>query len=373
MSKMMQSYDRDIFLRTCEKMEPKESVAALWNIFPEHSRTFAFTTQRLRDCGGTEYEADVLMWAYSLCRLLDTLSDHKIDKDARRDDEKRESLSYIFVNALKNRDVRMAVSAVTFMKEIHVEKHGYKKLIEHAPILIIAGDAFSEQSRASILGHLEEMAEGFSNPKVREIKTLEDQLRAYYFDAQKPGRMINDLWAEMGHFNHILPEERDQMVRWGDSLAIVLQGINDYNDWKKDIRNGKPKFPLEDFVQRVGGVEKYEDLLKSENAARALAVLDVQRRLILEHYEPSLRYCENLPTVPIIGPRVFCWDALAFATANMREMGNPEKALSDKEHKLSREEIYDIDKKVTVIAETDGNIRPFIAHLFKKTSQEYEL
>ncbi len=340
----------------------------LREIFPKHSRTFDFTTGRMRK--SAPVTADVLMVDYSFCRIIDCLEDIKFDEDPIRDFEKRRAHMYLVIDAFQSGDPGKAQAVTSFLKDVPAETPGYRELLDNTPTVIRVFKSLSQRTQDSTIRHGKEMAEGFSNPEVQNIRTLNDQLRYCYYAACKPGDMINDLFEEMGYFNHLSPTQKTEMWPLGHHFGIALQLTNNYKDTKKDIVDGRPKWPLVDIVQKYG-MRSYNDLIDPANKDRAMAALAEQISIILPYYESSIKYIDNLPFEPK-GLRIFCGDALAMSAATIRAIQSPDTFYSQDEVKITRDQVTDIDNIVSKLTKREQSPADFIRHLLVSPLDKYK-
>lgn len=306
----------------------------LVKIFPSISRTFAFTIPKLLE----PIQGDMLI-SYAIFRLIDTIEDSSLS------------------NILKKKAMNVFMEALREGKKINMPviptAKNYAKLIEYAPSLLEVFHSLPPDIKNHILMVADEMVKGFSDSNVQEINTIEDQNIYCYYAAGIIGELITKIFCSRGVISESLYEK---LMPLSKDFGLALQKVNIIKDVRKDFLEGRYYWPKE-LLDRHALTHK--TLL--ENKIKAAEVLEDLKEDVKKYVELAVNYIDLLPHYPK-GLRVFCSDNLLMAIATLRDV---DVRVFDGEVKISKEEVYEIDKKVNQIVKDKGNINDFAKLVWK--------
>lgn len=287
-----------------------------WPILPRVSRSFAFVIRCLPR--GLD---DAVMTSYLLCRIADTLEDS--DLPAR---ERRRALAR-FSDALDGGDP--AIPKADWPET-------YRDLMAHTGEALACYRSFRPEVRAVISARVREMCEGMSSFCDREIETIEDQNRYCYYVAGLVGNLLTDLFSAYGC---VEPTRKVRLEEHAVKFGLALQKVNIIRDVREDLKEGRCFWPLE--LMRRYGVGK-ESLLRPENAARAMRVMDGLIEDVWDYLWAALRYLTLLPRTQL-RLRMFCAIPLFMAVATLRKCRrNPDVLLAPRPVKIAQPTVKSI-------------------------------
>ncbi len=308
----------------------------LWKLFPTISRTFAFTIPQLPQ----DIALDLAV-GYSVCRIIDTVEDSTLDLD------KKKKLLNLFFSALQDSNTELMSDFEQESKNVPTSEH-YAAFLQQSSLVLRIFSSLPEQTQQGILDCAEEMIEGFTNPDVQVIDTLEDQNKYCHYAAGIVGYLITGLLVHRGY---ITEEKAGQLKPLSHDFGLALQKVNIIKDVRADYNEGRQYWPNELLKKQE---ITYEQLFSDHTAA-----MNVLHDLLrdVEHYiERSFEYIDQLPHEPQ-GIRIYCANNLLMAVATLHAVDTTDLFSDDADVKISRETVKKIDKKVREFVDKKKDLR----------------
>lgn len=313
---------------------------------PEISRTFAFTIPKLPKDVALD-----LGVSYAICRVIDTVEDSSLEN------YKKAYLMNLFLESLK--DAGKVAECKTALTSVPTKHEGYRKLLGNVPDLVALFNTLPLEIQGTIIRVASKMTEGFGDENVQQINTLEDQNKYCFYAAGIVGYIITEVFGCRGY---LTSKEVEEMLPLAKDFGLALQKVNIMKDVMDDVSEGRFYWP-KDIIEKHGVT--YETLGKDVD--KSLLVLKELVKDAKNYIKRSLDYIDRLPYEPE-ELRVFCGDNLMMAIATLRVIQTPE--LFVRPVKITRDEVYAIDKEVTKIVKNKESLREFAEKLILEAADK---
>ncbi len=314
----------------------------IWNILPDISRTFAFTIPKLPK----EVALDLAI-AYAVCRIIDTIEDSSLEN------EKKKSLMGLMIRVLT--EPRPKIAEFKDAMGIISEDKKYLELVEKTGRIIGALRSRPKEVQEIIVKNAVIMANGFIEDGIQNIKTFGQQNKYCFYAAGIVGHIINELF---GHYGYLDEKEVEELMPLAEDNGLALQKVNIMKDILDDVKEGRHYWP-EELLAKYGLT--YQTLGSKEHLAESMGVLEELHNDVKPYFARSLEYIQKLPERPA-GLKIFCANNLLMAIATVRTITNS-KLFTEKKVKISRKEVYAIDKEVTKLVEEKKPLGPLATEL----------
>ena len=302
----------------------------IWEALPDISRTFAFTIPKLPK----EVALDLAV-AYAVCRIIDTIEDSDLPN------EKKKSLMELLIKVLS--EPRPKLEEFKDAMRVLSGDPKYMELVGKTGKVLGALRSRPKEVQEIITKNAIVMAEGFVEDGVQNIKTLSEQNKYCFYAAGIVGHIITELF---GYYGYLTKEQVVEMLPLAEANGLALQKVNIMKDILEDIKDGRRYWPAE-LLAKYGLT--YENLGSREHMDESLKVLEELHEDVKPYFAKSLEYINKLPQKPK-GLRIFCANNILMAIATTRTITNSKLFTQDKV-KISREEVYAIDREVTKCVE----------------------
>lgn len=336
-----------------------KDVRKLWSLLPEISRTFAFTIPKL-----PKDTARDLAVNYAVCRVIDTIEDSTLESDHKS------TLMDSFLNLLKAKPAQKTIHMVTAqLQKVPTISHGYRKLLDSVGSLNSVFKALNPAAQRTVIRLSTEMAKGFSDISVQNIETMEDQNLYCHYAAGIVGYMITEHFM---HCGYISAQKADNIKELSHDFGLALQKINIIKDVAEDVQDKRHYWPRKILAEK--GLT-YADLVNPNSRKKLESAMEVLQYLINDahvYIERSLKYIEELPFDPP-GLKIFCADNLLMGVATLRHSQTTDIFDPDKKVKISRDEVYTIDRHVTDIVLSRKSVNEFAEFLKTSSALEFKI
>ncbi|MFA5108483.1 MAG: squalene/phytoene synthase family protein [Candidatus Micrarchaeia archaeon] len=300
-----------------------------WNILPNVSRSFALAIKVL-----PHPLSQQMMVSYLIYRVIDTIEDSSAPVSIKK------QLFDQFIDSLemKKFDEEKISSCKTEMLAL-LDYTYEKELLENLPAVAKVYYGEPKKVRESILRWGRVMASGMYEFQTKSIRTFKDQDRYSYYVAGVVGYLFNDL---LYYNNIITPRTRRKLHTYAKKFGLALQKVNILRDVSSDIPSRRYYWPRE-IMQRYG--LDYDTLLKEENRAMAMSVLNEEIDNALEYLYSGMHYIISLPT-NAIKVRMFCLIPLFMAIESyVKCIDNKDVFDMGKKVKINRMQVHEIVAK----------------------------
>ena len=298
----------------------------IWKILPDISRTFAFTIPKLPK----EVALDLAI-AYAVCRIIDTIEDSNLSS------EKKKSLMGLMIKVLT--EPRPKIAEFCDAMNLLSEDKEYLELVEKTGKVIGALRSRPSKVQEIIVKNAVVMAKGFVEDGVQNIKTFSQQNKYCFYAAGIVGHTINELF---GHYGYLSQKEVEELMPLAEDNGLALQKVNIMKDILDDVKDGRHYWPAE-LLAKYGLT--YKTLGSKEHMEESMKVLGELHEDVKPYFARSLNYIHRLPDKPA-GLRIFCANNVLMAIATARTITDS-KLFTNERVKITREEVYAIDREVT--------------------------
>ncbi len=298
----------------------------MWKMLPGISRTFAFTIPKLPKEVATD-----LTVAYAVCRIIDTIEDSDYPS------EKKKDLMQLMINVLS--EPRPKIEEFKDAMNLLSSNEKYLELIQKTGKVIGALRSRPSRVQEIIVKNAIIMARGFVEDGVQNIQTLSQQNKYCFYAAGIVGHIITELF---GYYGYLSKEEVATLIPLAEDNGLALQKVNIMKDIIEDVKDGRHYWPAE-LLQKYG--LSYETLGSKEHMKESMEVLNELHEDVKPYFARSLEYIHKLPNEPA-GLRIFCANNVLMAIATTRTIMES-GIFSHEKIKISREEVYAIDREVT--------------------------
>jgi len=320
----------------------------VWKTLPDISRTFAFTIPKLPK----EVALDLAV-AYAVCRIIDTIEDSDLPS------EKKKSLMDLLIKVLS--EPRPRLEEFKDAMSVLSGDPKYMELVGKTGKVLGALRSRPKEVQEIIVKNAIVMARGFVEEGVQNIKTLSEQNKYCFYAAGIVGHIITELF---GYYGYLTKEQVEEMLPLAEANGLALQKVNIMKDILEDIKDGRHYWPAE-LLAKYGLT--YETLGSREHMEESLKVLEELHEDVKPYFSKSLEYINKLPQKPE-GLRIFCANNILMAIATTRTITNSKLFTQDKV-KISREEVYAIDREVTKCVEQGESLDGLALELEKMALQ----
>ena len=298
----------------------------IWKILPDISRTFAFTIPKLPK----EIALDLAI-AYAVCRIIDTIEDSDLSA------EKKKSLMSLMIKVLT--EPRPKIAEFCDAMKLLSEDKKYLELVEKTGKVIGALRSRPSKVQEIIVKNAVVMAKGFVEDGIQNIRTFSQQNKYCFYAAGIVGHTITELF---GYYGYLSQKEVKELMPLAEDNGLALQKVNIMKDIIDDVKEGRHYWPVE-LLAKYGLT--YKTLGSKEHMEESMKVLEELHDDVKPYFARSLEYIHRLPDKPA-GLRIFCANNVLMAIATARTITNS-KLFSNEKVKITREEVYAIDREVT--------------------------
>jgi hypothetical protein len=357
-----------------EKLSEKEQY--VWDcLLPVSSRTFDFVLRKMYFEGAVD-PARYLAISYEIFRIEDNISDVT---DELLNNRAKKFYTHKFVHSLREPPYEQELTNkklkkwMSFLKNVPTENKGYKKLHDNAEKVVLAYRSFPEEIRKSIYKTANDMAWGFTDGNIKNVRTMKDFHRRCHYDAGIVGILIDKIFTFEGYFPNRESEKRRKIAH---DFGVGLQEGNHIKDVVKDYKNGIGPFLPSEIIEKNDLT--FERFVNPKNKIDKLKAINVYEELIDDQKKYSARaltYTLDLVREGVpAGPAIFCADADFMTRATMREILNSSYIRgSNQDRKISRKEVKVIDRLVTKFVRTYNKegLEEFAEHLNEKNAEKF--
>lgn len=339
-------------------------------LMPKISRTFDATLRELPD--------DLMrscILGYSICRIIDIFEDSNIDE---RD---RIILMNAVVSSFSSRDVEAARNLQPRLAKVPIKKKGYVELVKNFSSVVSASEILGEGTNRLISECIRHMADGLSNPTMRNIETFEDHHRYCHYAAGVVGYFITKDMHLKGYIDgaslkRLMPSDMDNKpdagVNPAHDFATALQLTNNIKDFHDDYGNEIFRWPFQ--LLKARGL-KYADIadpgISGRKLDRAMDILGEQIEDAKRFFPSAALWIDNIPYAvkgksreSIEGIKRSWGIALALSAATLKRIYSERFFTEEGFRKLTHEQYNEVCNSVRNVVRGTGKIKDLVDRLF---------
>ena len=275
-----------------------------------------------------------MMVSYLIYRVIDTIEDSSAPVRIKK------QLFDRFIGSLEMKRMDEEQTDSCKCEMLALLDYTYEKeLLENLDSVAKAYYSQPAKVRESILRWGRVMSCGMYEFQTKSIRTFKDQDRYSYYVAGVVGYLFNDLL----YYNKIITlKARRKLHKYAKKFGLALQKVNILRDVSSDIASRRYYWPRK-IMQRYG--LDYDTLLKEENRALAMQVLNEEIENALEYLYSGMQYIISLPQ-NAIKVRMFCLIPLFMAIESyVKCINNRDVFDNGKKVKINRLQVHEIVAK----------------------------
>lgn len=290
------------------------------------SRTFALTIPQLPD---PLYR--VVGNAYLLCRIVDTIEDHKtLAAEDKR--EFAEQFPAVVAGIETASEFAKALQPLLLKETSHAERD----LVANTATVIRITHSFNPRQRAALSRCVKIMAEGMAQYQQAEtlngLEDLADMDSYCYYVAGVVGEMLTELFCD---YSEEINRHQTELLQLAVSFGQGLQMTNILKDIWEDHQRGACWLPRDIFRRYNVDLRELAPGIKMEGFSEGLSYLI---GVAGAHLANALRYTLMIPRHEK-GIRRFCLWTLGMAVLTLRKINAHRDFSSGEEVKISRRSV----------------------------------